>query len=164
MHKVYIGAGSNLGDKLENIHQSMDVIERSGVGKIIARSAFYETEPVGYKAQDWFVNAVLKVKTDLTPLQLLGALKNIEYQAGRTNTSIRFGPRIIDLDILLFDQLVLNTPSLVVPHPRMHKRRFVLKPLCDIDPDVVHPVFNLTARNLLLQIDEKDQGIFRAEC
>ena len=164
MHTVYIGVGSNLGDKLQNLRQGMTALEDCAAVEMVACSLFYKTEPVGYREQDWFINAVLKVRTALAPLPLLKRLKNIEYRNGRRDTSIRFGPRIIDLDILLYDQLLLNMPELTIPHPRMHKRRFVLKPLCDIDPDIVHPGFDLTAKALLRRIEDSDQRLFPVEC
>jgi 2-amino-4-hydroxy-6-hydroxymethyldihydropteridine diphosphokinase len=102
---------------------------------------------------------VAKIETDLDPLSLLNVLKSIERAAGRVKDTIRFGPRILDLDIILYDNLVMDTPPLSVPHPRMHKRRFVLKPLCDIDPNIIHPVLHRTMESLLEDLDEKGQRI-----
>ena len=121
----------------------------------------YRTEPVDYKDQDWFVNYVVKIKTTLDPFSLLDTVKSIERSAGRTGDGIRFGPRVLDLDIILYDMMVLDTSKLVIPHPRMHKRHFVLKPICDIDPDIIHPVFNTTMQSLLEDLDVTDQGISR---
>ena len=89
----------------------------------------------------------------------MNTVKLIERAAGRTKDGIRFGPRVLDLDIILFDTMVLDTSNLVIPHPRMHKRHFVLKPICDIDPDIIHPVFNKTMQSLLEDLDATDQGI-----
>lgn len=111
-------------------------------------SRFYETEPVDYRDQDWFVNAAVRIQTVLNPFELLDALKEIERILGRKDTPIRFGPRMLDLDIILYDDLVLQTPKLVIPHPRMHERRFVLIPLCDIAPNAEHPVMHQNIRQL----------------
>lgn len=164
MHTTYIGLGSNLGDKCRNLRRAMQAIAHSGVGRITAVSGFYRTMPVDYLAQDWFLNAVIQVETALSPLELLERVKTIEAQLGRAASSIRFGPRPIDLDILLFDQQVVDHPTLIIPHPRMHKRRFVLKPFCDIRPHIIHPVLNVTVGELLRQIDDGNQAVLPAEC
>jgi len=135
---------------------------RNVVEKVWSR--FYKTEPVDYKNQDWFVNAVVKVETTLAPLELLKRLKAIEREAGRVDGAIRFGPRVLDLDIILYDDWVTNSSELVVPHPRMHKRRFVLRPICDIDPKIVHPVFKKEMQALLDVLDENDQRIVEYRC
>jgi 2-amino-4-hydroxy-6-hydroxymethyldihydropteridine diphosphokinase len=126
---------------------------------MIDQSLVYQTEPVDYKDQDWFVNYVVKIETTLDPIALLDTLKLIEQDAGRTRDAVRFGPRLLDLDIILYDAMVVDTLKLVVPHPRMHKRRFVLKPICDIDPDIIHPVFHRTMQSLLEDLAAKDQRI-----
>jgi 2-amino-4-hydroxy-6-hydroxymethyldihydropteridine diphosphokinase len=156
-HIAYISVGSNLGDKLENCRSGIAALIRSGNTRLVDQSPIYRTEPVDYLDQDWFVNCVAKIETDLDPLSLLDILKSIERAAGRVKDTVRFGPRILDLDIILFDDLVLNEPQLTIPHPRMHKRRFVLKPICDIDPDIKHPVFHRTMKSLLEDLDEKGQ-------
>ena len=119
-------------------------------------SRFYETEPVDYQDQDWFVNVAVQIETALTPGDLLVALKNIEKKMGRKNTSVRFGPRTLDLDIILYDDLVLQTAALTIPHPRMHERRFVLIPVCDIAPDAVHPINGKTVRQMLAALRDAD--------
>lgn len=149
LHRVYIAIGSNLGDKSANCRRAIDLLAASGDVTLAARSPFYSTEPVGFTAQDWFVNAVVEVHTRLDPPGLLSRLKAIERALGRRPSAARFGPRVIDLDILLYDQAIVNLPGLEIPHPRMHLRRFVLVPLCDIGPDVVHPLLKQTARALL---------------
>jgi 2-amino-4-hydroxy-6-hydroxymethyldihydropteridine diphosphokinase len=126
---------------------------------MIDQSLVYQTEPVDYKDQDWFVNYVVKIETTLDPIALLDTLKLIEQDAGRTRDAVRFGPRLLDLDIILYDAMVVDTLKLVVPHPRMHKRRFVLKPICDIDPDIIHPVFHRTMQSLLEDLAAKDQRV-----
>jgi len=158
-HIAYISVGSNLGDKLENCRGGIATLIRSGNTRLVDQSLIYRTEPVDYLDQDWFVNCVIKIETDLAPHSLLDILKSIERAAGRVKDAVRFGPRILDLDILLFDDLVLSMPTLTVPHPRMHKRRFVLKPICDIDPDINHPVLHRSMESLLEDLDEKEQRI-----
>jgi 2-amino-4-hydroxy-6-hydroxymethyldihydropteridine diphosphokinase len=119
---------------------------------------------VDYKDQDWFINVVVKVETTLAPFELLKTLKSIERGAGRVDGSIRFGPRVLDLDIILYDDLVTNSSKLIVPHPRMHKRRFVLRPICDIDPTIVHPVLKKEMQALLDVLDENEQRIVEYRC
>ena len=158
-HTAYISVGSNLGQKAENCRDGIAALIRSGHIRLVDQSPFYRTEPVDYQDQEWFVNCVLKIETDLDPLSLLSILKSIERAAGRIKDTIRFGPRILDMDIILFDDLVMNGTILTVPHPRMHKRRFVLKPICDIDPGINHPVFQRTMESLLGDLDKKGQRI-----
>ena len=105
------------------------------------------------------MNCVAKIETDLDPLSLLNVLKSIERAAGRVKDTIRFGPRILDLDIILYDDRIINCDRLVVPHPRMHKRRFVLKPICDIDPAIIHPVLKQEMRFLLKRLGEERQRV-----
>jgi 2-amino-4-hydroxy-6-hydroxymethyldihydropteridine diphosphokinase len=158
-HTAYICVGSNLGDKLENCHQGIAALTRDESNRLIDRSLIYRTEPVDYKDQDWFVNYAVKIATVLEPLALLDRLKAIEREAGRMQDTVRFGPRVLDLDIIFYGKLVMDDPLLVIPHPRMHKRRFVLKPLCDIDPHINHPIFMRTVQSLLEDLDESDQRI-----
>jgi 2-amino-4-hydroxy-6-hydroxymethyldihydropteridine diphosphokinase len=122
-------------------------------------SPFYRTAPVDYLDQDWFVNAALQLEITLAPTELLAAIQLIQRQAGRLKDPIRFGPRIIDLDIIFYDTLIINSPELVIPHPRMHKRRFVLQPICDIDPAFVHPVFQKEIQTLLRQLPDETQRV-----
>ena len=158
-HTVYISVGSNLGSKLENCRKGITALTCCGKCRMIDQSLVYQTEPVDYKDQDWFVNYVVKIETTLDPISLLDPLKLIERDAGRTRDAVRFGPRLLDLDIILYDAMVVDTLKLVIPHPRMHKRRFVLKPICDIDPDIIHPVFHRTMQSLLEDLAAKDQRI-----
>ena len=158
-HTAYIAFGSNLGDKLANCREAMAALGATDGIRLLARSAFYRTEPVDYLDQAWFVNAVARIETHLQPLDLLAALQTIETAAGRTRKgAVRFGPRTLDLDIVFYDDLVLDTPELVLPHPRMHKRRFVLKPMCDINPQVLHPVLQRNVQDLLDSLAESGQG------
>jgi 2-amino-4-hydroxy-6-hydroxymethyldihydropteridine diphosphokinase len=158
-HSVIISVGSNMGDKRANCQQGIDRLLSAGC-VLVNVSRFYRTSPVDYLDQDWFVNAAVKVETPLAPLDLLAALQAIQKQAGRTKSGIRFGPRVLDLDIIFYDQLVMKTAELEIPHPRMHKRRFVLRPICDIDPEIVHPLLNIPLKSLLKQLGDNEQEVF----
>jgi 2-amino-4-hydroxy-6-hydroxymethyldihydropteridine diphosphokinase len=158
-HTAYICVGSNLGDKLENCRKGIDELIRDKACRLMDQSPVYKTEPVDYEDQDWFVNYVVKITTTFDPLELLEKLKSIEHHAGRTGDVVRFGPRVLDLDIIFYDQRVMDHSRLVIPHPRMHKRRFVLKPVCDIDPHISHPVLGRTVQSLLADLDETGQRI-----
>ncbi|RPH52009.1 MAG: 2-amino-4-hydroxy-6-hydroxymethyldihydropteridine diphosphokinase [Desulfobacteraceae bacterium] len=156
-HTAYISAGSNIGDKLLNCKKGISDLAGSGAAVIKAWSRFYKTSPVDYKDQDWFVNAAVKIETELDPSDLLKEMFSIQTKAGRRFDTVRFGPRILDLDIILYDSAIVNSPGLTIPHPRMHKRRFVLEPLCDIDPAVVHPVLKKNLKCLLDSLDDDEQ-------
>jgi 2-amino-4-hydroxy-6-hydroxymethyldihydropteridine diphosphokinase len=158
-HLVYLSIGSNLEDRYSNCLKGIHLLGDEDTICILERSSFYMTKPVDYFDQDWFINGVVKIKTTLDPLPLLQVLQEIEKKIGRKSDGIRFGPRILDMDIIFYDDSVLNQAELIIPHPRMHKRCFVLKPLCDIDPDIVHPVLNKTAQSLLSNIDGRDQEV-----
>lgn len=140
-HNTYIAFGSNIGDKRENINNAIAYINKSGHTRILKVSNLYETEPVGYKDQDNFINGTLQAKTLLSPKELIFFLLDIEKELKRERT-IRFGPRTIDLDVLLYDNIVTSFEEIIIPHPRMHERLFVLEPLCDIAPYVMHPTLN----------------------
>ncbi|MDR3575231.1 MAG: GTP cyclohydrolase MptA [Anaerolineaceae bacterium] len=149
-HLVYLGLGANLGDRQGNLVQAIQSIRSSASVESI--SSFYETRPVGYLDQPDFLNTTCQITTDLTPFELLHFLKQIEKQMGR-QASFRNAPRPIDIDILLYDDLVLDTSDLTVPHPRMAERAFVLVPLAEIAPAVIHPTLNLPIAELLKRID-----------
>jgi 2-amino-4-hydroxy-6-hydroxymethyldihydropteridine diphosphokinase len=157
-HIAYISVGSNIGDKLLNCQNGIIALTQSGESVLLAQSPFYMTEPVDYEDQDWFVNAAVKIRTSLEPFQLLNQLKSVERKAGRTD-GIRFGPRILDMDIIFYDEAAIRLPGLSVPHPRMHQRRFVLKPICDIAPDFVHPILKKDMQFLLANINHNHQRI-----
>ena len=145
---AYICLGSNLGRKKANIRRAVKLLGKKKDIKILKVSSLYETEPVGYVKQDWFVNSCLKAETNLSPRQLLAILKDIEKKLKRKKRFIRWGPRTIDLDILLYDNLRLKTKDLVIPHPEMHKRAFVLIPLMELEPNLIHP----TKRKSILEL------------
>jgi 2-amino-4-hydroxy-6-hydroxymethyldihydropteridine diphosphokinase len=153
-HIAYISVGSNIGNRLENCKNSLTSLTESKISIIRSRSSFYMTEPVDYINQDWFVNLVIKIETRLDPFRLLDKLMLIQSNAGRNYDVESFGPRILDLDIIMYDDFVINSPELIIPHPRMHKRRFVLKPICDIDPHIVHPVLKKDMQYLLDSLDD----------
>lgn len=141
LHTVFIGVGSNIGDRYKNILAAEKEINCMDSCQVVEISKIYETEPVGYLDQDNFLNCVFKIETSLKPDQLIKFLLEVEKILKRERV-VRWGPRTIDLDILLFDDLVIFSEDLVIPHPRMHERMFVLKPLCDLTPYYVHPVLN----------------------
>lgn len=158
-HRVYLSIGSNLGDKQGHCKKALSEIEQRGIGRIVERSPLYRTEPVDYLDQDWFVNGAVAIETDLEPRDLLCQLQTIQADLGTRAKTVRFGPRTIDLDILLFEDRVIKDDDLVIPHERMHDRAFVLIPLCDIAPDLVHPVFQTSMAGLLAALDTAHQGV-----
>lgn len=159
VHWAFISVGSNLGDRLGNCCRGIAALCADASVRLVARSPFYETEPVDYTDQEWFLNAAVKIETDLAPLELLARMQAVQKDIGRRDGGIRFGPRVLDLDIIFYDNLTLETPHLTIPHPRMHKRRFVLQPLCDIDGSVVHPVLGQDVKKILDQMIDKGQTI-----
>jgi 2-amino-4-hydroxy-6-hydroxymethyldihydropteridine diphosphokinase len=149
-HTVYLALGSNLGDRLENLKEAIAALPPQM--EVKAKSSVYETPPWGYEDQPKFLNQVLKAKTYLDPEPLLKHLKRLEVALGRKE-SFPNGPRLIDMDLLFYDDLVLNRPSLVIPHPRLHERGFVLLPLMDINPELVHPVNKKSVREMVAECD-----------
>ena len=157
----YIGIGSNLGSPLENCKKSIALLgEQPGI-EVIACSSFFETEPVGPADQNWFLNAVAKIATDLEPLPLLEILLAIESDMGRIRNE-KWGPRVIDLDLILFKDRVLKNSRLEIPHPLMAQRRFVLAPLAELAPDLIHPIEKKAVRQLLSELPE-DKKIIRLQ-
>ena len=161
MHLVYIGFGSNIGDRLAHIQNAIRALSKTEGITLEKISSVYKTDPVGYETQAQFLNGVVAIQTHLPPLSLLHTLKNIETAIGRQHR-IRWGPREIDLDILIYGDLCLQTEKLVIPHPEMHLRRFVLAPLAEIAPDVVHPVFQETVQTLLEHLED-DKSVRKKE-
>ncbi|MBI9098301.1 MAG: 2-amino-4-hydroxy-6-hydroxymethyldihydropteridine diphosphokinase, partial [Spirochaetaceae bacterium] len=140
-HTVYLGIGSNMGNRSKNLESAIDLINQSELSRVSKRSAIYETEPFGYVDQDKFLNSVVEIKTLLTPKSLIRSLLEVEKKLKR-NRVIHQGPRTIDLDILFYDNLITSFEEAVIPHPRLHERMFVLAPLCDIAPYHIHPILN----------------------
>lgn len=153
MHDIYLALGSNLGNKEANILKAIQLLEER-VGKLIAHSSFYRTAPVGFESDNLFVNSVCRLKTDLTPSDLLQKTASIEQEVGRTNKSfnLQYQDRIIDIDLLFYDNLILETPQLTLPHPRMHERLFVLEPMNEIAPNYIHPTLLKSISNLLIEL------------
>lgn len=148
---VYLSLGSNVGDRKKHLHDAIARLQPCG--RVLAVSSFYETEPVDFTRQAWFLNCAVAMATTLTPEQLMSDLLAIEKTMGRERTHHK-GPRTIDIDILLFGDAILNTSRLTVPHPAMHRRRFVLDPLAEIAPGVRHPALNMSVRELLSQLPD----------
>lgn len=151
MARVYLGLGSNLGDKETNLRAAVYEMEKR-VGKLIALSAFYITEPCGFVSDHSFLNGVCCFDTALSPMELLEETQCIERDLGRTQKSVGgiYKDRMIDIDILLYDDLIMNTSRLTIPHPLMCERRFVMEPLVEIAPDEVHPVTGKLLKDYLL--------------
>lgn len=146
MHKVvYLSLGSNVGDRAANLNAAIGRLD--SLGKVVAVSSSYETEPVEFTAQPWFLNCAVKLDTEKMPKQLLRGVLDIERQMGRRRGE-RKGPRTIDIDILLFGNSIIDTKGLTIPHQAMNTRRFVLEPLAEIAPEIRHPVFKRTVREL----------------
>jgi len=152
LHHAFIGLGSNMGDRMAYLEAALREITAQPGIRLVKASSCYESEPVGYLDQDWFINQVVEVETTLGPLELLHVLQGIENRLGRRRL-IRWGPRVIDLDLLLFGDLVLRTGELTVPHPRMYERNFVLIPLNEIAPEYRHPDARTTAEHLQVYLE-----------
>ncbi len=157
MKTVYLGLGSNVGDRESNLREALERLEAERI-RVLRRSSLYETEPQDLRDQPWFLNAVVEAATDLFPRQLLGCTQNIEREMGRQRGTPK-GPRNIDIDILFYGRTVIHTPELETPHPRIAQRRFVLEPLAEIAPELRHPVNGKTAREMLAALEA--QGIRR---
>ena len=144
-HLVYLSLGSNVGDREAQLREAQTRL--GAVGRVVAVSSFYETEPVEFTRQPWFLNCALALETRKTPQQLIAAILRIEEGMGRRRVQKK-GPRAIDIDILLFDDVILDPPELTIPHPALHQRRFVLEPLAEIAPEVLHPALKKTIGEL----------------
>jgi len=147
VNTVFISMGSNLGDRVEMLRRGLDELDQLGETQVVRLSSIYDTEPVGEVDQPRFLNAVVMIETELEPRVLLWNLLLIERRLGRVRTR-RWGPRPLDLDILIYDELVVDEPDLTIPHPLMHERAFVLVPLAELAPGLVHPLLGLTVAEL----------------
>jgi 2-amino-4-hydroxy-6-hydroxymethyldihydropteridine diphosphokinase len=164
MEKVLIGFGSNLGDSVANCLAAIEQLGSHSHIRVLARSSLYRTRPQVLTEQPWFINGVVLCETDLSPDELLDVLYQIESHFGR-DRRIRWGPRTLDLDLLSFGDHQVKLPSLTIPHPRLHERRFVLEPLLEIAPNWVHPTLKIPAFDLLNRIGDEngEQEVQRVE-
>lgn len=157
---VYLSLGSNLGDRAAHLRQAIEQLKL--LGDVVAVSALYETEPIEFTRQPWFLNCAVKLETEKLPQQLLAAVLRIEGEMGRKRT-VDKGPRVIDIDILLLGSAIIDTPQLTVPHPALHERRFVLEPLAEIAPDARHPALQKTVRELRDALAADGQAVKRVQ-
>lgn len=153
--KIYLSLGSNIGDRAANITRALEELRKGGV-RITRESSLYETEPLEFREQDWFLNSVAEAETELSPPQLMKTILAVERALGRERR-IPKGPRLIDIDILLYGDAVIHTPQVEIPHPRIAGRRFVLIPLAEIAPGVVHPVLQKTVVQLVAETADRSE-------
>jgi 2-amino-4-hydroxy-6-hydroxymethyldihydropteridine diphosphokinase len=156
MKNVFLGIGTNLGDREDYLRQAIARIEKF-VGTVSKTSAVYETEPWGFETEDAFLNLVIEVETEFQPQEILGKILSIESSLGRIRNEEQYSSRTIDIDILLYEDLVVNEFNLTIPHPLLPIRKFVLVPLCEIAPDLIHPVLIRPLRLLLEECEDKSK-------
>lgn len=155
---VYIGVGSNLGDKLGNCLKAIERVDNISGCRLTGQSDFFRTEPVGVEGHDWYVNGVISIQADIPAHQVLNSLLAIEAGLGRERKK-KWDPRTIDLDVLLFGQDIIDENDLTIPHPLMQSRKFVLVPMVQLSPDLVHPTLGKTMSDLLENLREEDQVV-----
>jgi 2-amino-4-hydroxy-6-hydroxymethyldihydropteridine diphosphokinase len=161
-HQVYVGIGSNVGNKRENFFEAVARLAKLPDTRVLKESSLYESEPLG-DAKEWYVNGAVEIETKFKPDMLLKKFKNIERAMGRKKIKKRWGARVIDLDILLYDSAVIKKKTLRIPHPEMPTRKFVLIPLSEIAPQVVHPELGVTISEMLINVkDDKKIHLYRA--
>lgn len=151
--EVFVGFGSNVGGPVARVREAVGRLAHLPRIKVIRVSSLYRTEPVGLEEQDWFVNGVARLESGLSPRELMRGLLSVERAMGRTRM-IPGGPRVIDLDLLLFGDLVMGEADLWIPHPRLHERRFVLVPMCEVAPHVLHPVLKKEMADILKDLED----------
>ncbi len=162
-HTAFLSVGSNMGDKIAYCRFGISQLASHPEIVVTATSPFYRTAPVDFTDQDWFVNAAFRIVTQLDPIALLGVTQAVQVAAGQGGKTVRFGPRILDLDIIFYDQVMMKNADLELPHPRMHKRRFVLQPICDIDPQFAHPAFGCSVKDMLENLKDDQQEVVRID-
>lgn len=160
---VYLGVGSNLGNRCENLLKALNLLKESSGVSGFELSKLYETSPVDFLEQDKFLNGVVRIYTNLRPREVLNLCQDIERRLQREKT-VRFGPRNIDVDLLFYDSRIINENDFIVPHPRAHVRLFVLKPMCDLDPDFMHPLLQKSMRRLVDEFTDATQTIEEYKC
>jgi len=153
---VYLGVGSNLGNREHNLEQAVARIAEY-IGPVLKSSSIYITEPWGFKAEEEFLNIVVKIGTKLTPSGILGRILMIESLLGRVRDNKQYTSRLIDIDILLYGDIIVDEESLKIPHPLLHKRKFVLVPMCEIDSEMIHPVLNKSLAELLESCEDQNE-------
>jgi 2-amino-4-hydroxy-6-hydroxymethyldihydropteridine diphosphokinase len=156
MPRAYLSIGSNLGDRINYLKKALEKLKQNNI-QIIKSSNIIETEPYGYKEQGKFLNMAVEIDSDLEPFELMKLISKIESELGRIRTK-RWGPRVIDIDIIFYDSLIINEPDLKIPHPDMQNRFFALKPLQEIAPDFVHPVLKKTITELLENLNSEGKS------
>jgi 2-amino-4-hydroxy-6-hydroxymethyldihydropteridine diphosphokinase len=158
MKRVFLGLGSNLGDKVGNLQKAKVRIGES-IGPVVLVSSVYETEPWGFESENYFLNMALCVETDLSPSGLLGRVLMIESELGRIRGETKYSSRTIDIDILLYNREIINEEVLIIPHPRMTERRFAMVPMVEIAPDLIHPVLKKSLRILLEECKDNSKVV-----
>ena len=162
MKRIYLSTGSNIGDREANLRNAVERLESREL-QVLRTSRIYETEPVDYKEQAWFLNQVVEAETALFPMQLLTRIGRVERELGRIRT-VNKGPRTLDIDILFYGTAIVDTARLEIPHPRIAERRFVLAPLAELAPDLRHPVTHRTVRQMLESAPPAVVRSWQADC